>query len=1210
MKKKICLACLTLLTGFSTLGQIAAWDFYGQSLPVTSAATTFNANLVSGSGASNMTRGSGAPASTGVNSFRTTGFQNNGISTASSDYFQITLQAAPGYKLSLSTLDAKFNGTTSFFASPGVTSQFAYSLDGATFILIGNPALSTSLTMTQINLASIADIQNVHSVTTVTLRYYASGQTTTGGWGFYSASAGTNGLAVGGVVSEDVISPPSITSPTASSITPVSAILGGRITVNGGSAITERGTLWKTSSPVTINDHLLAEGGADTGIFAHLRTGLPSATKIYFSAYASNAIGNTLSTESSFFTLAVEPTNHVTNFSAAAGSNTSIDLSWTPVLSGASGYLILQKQGATAPASVPADAIQYQQGVVLGDATVAAIVSNGSTGAQTISALSPGTQYTFTIFPYCWDGTNAETTNYLTNPAIPAATATTSTPSVATYHWTGTVNNDFTNAGNWNPVRTIPALNDILTYDQGSASTVTNVPTQTIGQLNVISNTAITLQGSGTLTITGDAGDDLTVSQGCQLNISGAGAVIISLSSSAGGQVSGSMTFSGGGHRLLATASNGITFQTGGSFKAGSGFSGNPFGTTNLNSVVFASGSTYICHAGGNPFGATAPSSVVVFQPGSLYRIDAYAVPSFGGRTYGNFEMNYTGTITVTGSSAVNIENFTASLGTFYFNVTGNPGHIIKGNIFVSSLATMIFSPSSAGTVNINGTLPQTISGPGSLICGQYATMVIGNAAGVTLSMNADLNNLTISNGAVFTIAANASLTVEGDLINGAPASGFILESDGSLIHNTEGVQGIVRRNIAAADWGNWQDGWHFISSPVTSQAINEQSGFVTSGSGNDYDFYTWSEPGNAWINFKNTSAPPTFSSINGSTNFEPGNGYLAAYQQTGIKQFTGAIRVADLTFSNLGIAGTNANSGWRLLGNPFASPLTWYSDWNPVNIGGVAMVWNENGMSYSPVNAGEPIPAMNGFMIQVTGTPGSVGSLVMPASRRIFSAQSWYKSEETPVIRLFARNLDNKSCQESQIRFNPLATTEFDPGFDGRFLKGYAPVFYSKARDEHLMVNCLPDLNSQTSIPFDFIKNDGNRFEIEAEIKGDLPATVLLFDQKTGIEHNLTLDSVYVFTASPDDLPDRFLVTFSHVGQEEHPRKQIAIYSYGKNLYIKMKGMARIEVRSLAGKTVFSENINSSGMYQTTPYLATGCYLVKLTTNSTVYVKKVFIQS
>jgi hypothetical protein len=181
---------------------IAAWDFFGVSSPATFAATTFDPQLVSSGGLNLVTRGPGAAANTATNSFRSTGFQNNGIAVTNTDYFQTTLKATPGHSLSVSSILANFAGTASFAASPGVTSQFAYSLDGTTFNLIST-AFVTVATPAQspiIDLTSIAELQNLHESKTVTFRYYASGQTATGGWGFNSPSAGVNGLAFGGDV--------------------------------------------------------------------------------------------------------------------------------------------------------------------------------------------------------------------------------------------------------------------------------------------------------------------------------------------------------------------------------------------------------------------------------------------------------------------------------------------------------------------------------------------------------------------------------------------------------------------------------------------------------------------------------------------------------------------------------------------------------------------------------------------------------------------------------------------------------------------------------------------------------------------------------------------------------------------------------------------------------------------------------------------------
>ena len=181
---------------------IAAWDFtgVGSTTLASLAATTFDTNLVTASGANTITRGATATWSNAGNSFRTTGFQSNGIDTANTDYFQVTIAPVAGQNVSLSTINANFNGTTGYYATPGVTSQYAYSLNGTDFTLIGSPVTSTSLKPTEIDLSGVAALQDVPSGTTITIRYYASGQTTTGGWGFYSATAGINGLSIGGSV--------------------------------------------------------------------------------------------------------------------------------------------------------------------------------------------------------------------------------------------------------------------------------------------------------------------------------------------------------------------------------------------------------------------------------------------------------------------------------------------------------------------------------------------------------------------------------------------------------------------------------------------------------------------------------------------------------------------------------------------------------------------------------------------------------------------------------------------------------------------------------------------------------------------------------------------------------------------------------------------------------------------------------------------------
>ncbi len=574
---------------------------------------------------------------------------------------------------------------------------------------------------------------------------------------------------------------PVVVSPFAVTITSSSAMLGGTISSDGGAAITERGTVWKTSAGVTITDNKLAEGGTTTGSFTHNRTGLPSGVQVFYKAYATNSVGTTLSVESSFYTLSTEPADHVTGFAAAAASTTSINLSWLTPSTGSYGYLILQATGITPPTGLPMDATGYSVGSIIGDGTVAAIITPGTALSAAIGGLSPSTQYSFTIIPFNYSGFSTYTFNYYTAPIIPSATATTNAPASDVYTWQGADNAAWNIATNWSPTRTTPLPTDVLQFNDGTTKTVTAVQTETIGQLLFSNNTVANLQSASavTLTINGAAGTDLVIPAGCALNLNAINAITINLLTGATGSIGGNMAFSSTAstaHKILAADAGALVFNSGATFTAGAFFSSNAFGTTNLNSVVFENGSTYIAQAGSNPFGASQPNSVVVFQTGSLFKVISNSTPSFSGRTYADFEVDApTFTLTPTGSAAVSMDNLTVTNGTLNFNVTATPGHSIKGNITVAPGAVLNFSPGSAGTVNLNGNTVQSINNAGTLTFGSNSTIEANNAAGITLGSDVTFNNFSLTNGLI-TTGANI-LTVNGTLFGGS-STAYV---DGSL---------------------------------------------------------------------------------------------------------------------------------------------------------------------------------------------------------------------------------------------------------------------------------------------------------------------------------------------------------------------------------------------------------------------------------------------
>ncbi len=101
---------------------------------------------------------------------------------------------------------------------------------------------------------------------------------------------------------------PSISSPTAVSITSSSATLGGDVTGDGGSAITASGVVWSETT-INANPTIGGTGCTDVtgpgtlGVFSVNASGMPSNTQISYSAYATNAIGTSYTTATTFNTL-------------------------------------------------------------------------------------------------------------------------------------------------------------------------------------------------------------------------------------------------------------------------------------------------------------------------------------------------------------------------------------------------------------------------------------------------------------------------------------------------------------------------------------------------------------------------------------------------------------------------------------------------------------------------------------------------------------------------------------------------------------------------------------------------------------------------------------------------------------------------------------------------------------------------------------------
>lgn len=378
--------------------------------------------------------------------------------------------------------------------------------------------------------------------------------------------------------------------------------------------------------------------------------------------------------------------------------------------------------------------------------------------------------------------------------------------SQVTYNWVGTTS-DYTLASNWSPARSTPAATDILVFATGGATTVTGVPTQTVGELHVSGNTAVTVSGtaSRTLTVAGGAAPaDFTVASGSSLKWSGGYAWTVALGAAAVGVVDGDVVFTSTGasiaHRLTAVNQGGtvegLTFNSGSTFQfaPGGASAGNPFGTTALNSVRFKDGSTFYqggttsgpsASAGSNPFAATAPNSVVIFDADSTY-YSFSSVMSTAGRTYGNvIQDNRANAFNVGGSTAWvvlgDLVVKSTSTGNTNLNGAANPILVVHGNLVVEPGG--FFNDTSGGN---DPTFPDF---------SQSNIEVRGNVhlSGPNVSMNPQSNRRLILNGSTRQDFATPGVVLRGTVLDN-PA-GFRLVGDVSLSSIFDLKNGVLDTN-------------------------------------------------------------------------------------------------------------------------------------------------------------------------------------------------------------------------------------------------------------------------------------------------------------------------------------------------------------------------------------------------------------------------------
>lgn len=400
---------LYLFLFFAAIQTADAQTIYSYTTATSGAPATVSPNLTG----SSLTRvnGATAPGSACATGFSSSNFQSSGAYSTTQGAVNVDLTPAAGYGISITgfSVGVRRSGT-----GPASV-RLAYSTDGGV-TWIAKPTDDAPNNAGCGSMATATWTTAVSASGVIKFRVYAFGASGTGG---------TFQIQNFNITGSVTLSGPEINSPIVTQIQPNSARLGATITSDGGTTITSRGIVWSTSPAPTVGSGGVTQinvAGA-VGVYDTLVAGLPAGTRIYFRGFATNSNGTTYTADGSFYTLSTEPAGAVTGLTATALSEHDIKLNWTPVAN-ADGYVVIQRMDSTIT-SFPADANRYNEGNMIGTGEVVDTILSGNESTRTYGGLISGTVYFYSVIPYRFNGTNAETFNYFTDPVVPVANDTT-----------------------------------------------------------------------------------------------------------------------------------------------------------------------------------------------------------------------------------------------------------------------------------------------------------------------------------------------------------------------------------------------------------------------------------------------------------------------------------------------------------------------------------------------------------------------------------------------------------------------------------------------------------------------------------------------------------------------------------------------------------------------------------------------------------------
>ena len=593
--------------------------------------------------------------------------------------------------------------------------------------------------------------------------------------------------------------------------------------------------------------------------------------------------------------------------------------------------------------------------------------------------------------------------------------------------------------------------------------------------------------------------------------------------------------------------------------------------------------------AGGDALSITVPNATrSIWVPAGTIQPKLYAATAVRG-------VNLQAAPPFFGSPGINLNGFT-------LNVKGNwnVGPAVNASTILSCNGLVEFNASGTTAVN------QIITGRTT-----FGNLNLNNTStGGTVQANGITGVSCVLTAVAGTFNSNGNLVLKSTTANSAA---LVAPSAGTITGNVT-----VERKIGTTS------GYHYLSAPISGAFVNN----TVNGWRDDFTIIATNDgqifiPGNVY-----TTLATVWEYNETNPNPNPDFGWIGATGTTDaitpLKGFA-CVVPANVTVDVVGplnnniIPGgytiTRQTDGTNLIGNPYASPISWnafrglasntaalstsgYKAF--ITTGGYAGAYGTwNGTVGSPASVTDKIASSQGVIVeclQPTATINALNTARLTTAADV-SGQFFGYNSVPDLMRIEVQG--NGFANETAIYFDASSTDAYNNSHDSKTLFAPTPgipTIYSAVENTKLAINVMGNLNANKVVPMGVKIQTAGTYNIVATDMTSFAPSVIAYleDTQAGTMTNLRTNPSYSVTLAEGEINDRFYIHF-HPAVELNAVNETCAGNDGKLVInYPTTNTVNIVVKDANGNVVAAQN-NVTGVV-TVNNLVAGNYVAEMT--------------